>query len=96
MDTTEEGTETHAVGGRVISGQPIGLGGRIKPSTFPAFPQASRPHTACPLPPNLLYQSFNLASVVELGLLHCTVSASSCATSVSIIALQTQIVALQL
>ena len=31
-------------GTRVISGQPIGMGGRARPSTFPPFPQVCSCH----------------------------------------------------
>ena len=36
----QKGAGPRAHGTRVISGQPIGMGGRARPSTFPPFPQA--------------------------------------------------------
>ena len=40
MQTDTKGAGPRAHGTRVISGQPIGMGGRARPSTFPPFPQA--------------------------------------------------------
>ena len=40
MQLDTKGTGTRAHGTRVISGQPIGMGGRARLSTFPPFPQA--------------------------------------------------------
>ena len=39
VELTEGGMEAQAKGSRVVSGQPIGLGGRSRPSHFPPFPQ---------------------------------------------------------
>ncbi|EIE24672.1 hypothetical protein COCSUDRAFT_46901 [Coccomyxa subellipsoidea C-169] len=40
VELTEGGMEAQAKGSRVVSGQPIGIGGRSRPSHFPPFPQA--------------------------------------------------------
>lgn len=40
MQAAEQGSVPYMPGTRVISGQPIGMGGRARLSTFPPFPQA--------------------------------------------------------
>jgi hypothetical protein len=39
VELADGGSPAQAVGTRVVSGQPIGLGGRARPSLFPPFPQ---------------------------------------------------------
>ena len=42
MQAAEQGSVPYMPGTRVISGQPIGMGGRARLSTFPAFPTGMR------------------------------------------------------
>jgi hypothetical protein len=49
VELAEGGLEGHTGGGRVVSGQPIGRGGRARPSLFPPFPQVPTLKTACVL-----------------------------------------------
>lgn len=46
MQAAEQGSVPYMPGTRVISGQPIGMGGRARLSTFPPFPQVCAPTAA--------------------------------------------------
>lgn len=69
VELTEGGMEAQAKGSRVVSGHPIGIGGRSRPSYFPPFPQVC-PATCCLLSFNVLFSSKELLlrSVSQFGM----------------------------
>ncbi len=61
--------EAQAKGSRVVSGHPIGIGGRSRPSYFPPFPQVC-PATRCMLIFSLLKQgNIRVAQITQFGIL---------------------------